>query len=107
MLNDEEKNFVEYWEANRERQNQFVYQLLSGLPFGLIFALPVLVAVIFHDWYKSMIYISPSQLIVVAIGVLIVSVFFAVFRMKVRWDQNEQQYKELKYKDAKDHAAHL
>ena len=107
MLNNDEKKFVQYWEQNREKQKHFGYQLLSGLPFGLVFALPVMVAVIFHDWYKSMIYISPSQLIVILIGVIIVAVFFSVFRMKVKWEHNEQLYKELKYKETKDHAAHL
>ncbi|MGH2565820.1 MAG: hypothetical protein ACRDE5_14985, partial [Ginsengibacter sp.] len=77
-----------------------------GLPMGLIFALPVLVAVIFHDWYKSMIYISDSQLIVIIIGVLAVAVFYAVFKMKFKWEQNEQLYKELKFKENQDNAAH-
>ncbi|MEP7229887.1 MAG: hypothetical protein ABI691_06520 [Ginsengibacter sp.] len=107
MLNMEEKKFIEYWENNRDRQKHFLYQLASGLPFGLLFALPVLVAVIFHDWYKTMVYISTSQVIVIIIGVLIVAIFFSVFRMKFRWEQNEQQYKELKYKQTKDDAAHL
>ncbi len=106
MLNNEEKLFLEYWEKNRDKQKHFLYQFASGLPFGLLFALPVLVAVIFHDWYKTMVYISGSQVIVIIIGVIIVAVFFAVFRMKFKWEQNEQLYKELKFKEQKDDAAH-
>ncbi|MDQ6842948.1 MAG: hypothetical protein M3Z92_01150 [Bacteroidota bacterium] len=107
MLTKDEKLFIEYWEKNKDKQKYFLYQLASGLPYGLVFALPVLVALIFHSWYKSMIYISGSQVIVIVIGVFIVAIFFAVFRMKFKWEQNEQMYKELKFKEGKDDAAHL
>lgn len=106
MLSKDEKLFLEYWEKNRDRQKHFMHQLASGLPMGLIFALPVLLAVIFHGWYKSMIYISGAQIIVIIIGVLGVAVFYAIFRMKFKWDNNEQLYKELKFKEHKDDAAH-
>ncbi|MEP6583892.1 MAG: hypothetical protein ABJA90_06485 [Ginsengibacter sp.] len=107
MLNNDERLFLEYWEKNRDKQKNFMYQLASGLPFGLLFSLPVLVVVIFHEWYKTMVYISPSQVIVIIIGVLMVAVFFSVFRMKFKWENNEQLYKELKFKEQKDDAAHL
>jgi hypothetical protein len=106
MLTKDEKLFIQYWENNREKKRHLSSMLVSGLPMGLIFALPVLLAVIFHDWYKSMIYISDAQLIVIMIGVLAIAVFYGVFRMKFRWQQNEQLYKELKLRDSADDAAH-
>ena len=107
MLTKDEKLFIEYWEKNRDKKKHFLSQLASGLPYGLVFALPVLVALIFHDWYKSMVYISSSQVIVITICVLGIAVFFAVFRQKFSWENNEQQYKELKFREQKDDAAHL
>ena len=106
MLTKDEKLFLEYWEKNRDKEKRFLRQLAGGLPIGLIFALPVLVAVIFHNWYKSMIYISGSQIIVIIVGVLVITVFFAIFRMKFKWENNEQLYKELKFKEKKDGAAY-
>ena len=106
MLTKEEKLFLEYWEKNRDKEKHFTRQLAGGLPIGLVFALPVLVAVIFHNWYKSMIYISGAQVILISIGVLGIAVFFAIFRMKFKWENNEQLYKELKFKAKKDDAAH-
>jgi pilus assembly protein TadC len=106
MITKDEKLFLEFWERNRDKEKQFLRQLVTGLPVGLIFALPVLVAVIFHNWYKSMTYISGSQVIVIIIGVLGVAVFFSVFRMRFKWERNEQLYKELKFKERKDDAAH-
>jgi len=106
MLTNDEKLFIEYWEKNRNKEKNFMRQLAGGLPIGLVFALPVLVVVIFHNWYKSMTYISGSQIIVITIGVLGIAVFFALFRMKFKWESNEQLYKELKFKEKMDDAAH-
>jgi hypothetical protein len=38
--------------------------------------------------------------------VLGVAVFFAIFRMRFKWEKNEQLYKELKFKEKQDDAAH-
>ena len=99
MLTTDEKLFLEFWEKNREKEKHFLRQLAGGLPIGLIFALPVLITVIFHNWYKSMTYISGAQVIVIVIGAFCIAIFFAVFRMKFKWENNEQLYKELKLKE--------
>jgi pilus assembly protein TadC len=106
MLTKDEKRFISFWEENREKAGKPVTQLARGLPLGLIFALPVLIAVIFHDWYKNMVYISNAEMIVIIIGVLAVAIFFAIFRMRFKWENNEQLYKELKFKEKNDDAAH-
>ena len=106
MLTKDEMLFIEYWEKNRGREKQFLRQLVGGLPMGLVFALPVLVAVLFHGWYKNMVDISDSQIIVIIIAVLCVAFFFSIFRGRFKWEQNEQLYKELKFKKRTDDAAH-
>jgi membrane protein YdbS with pleckstrin-like domain len=105
MITDQEKLFIDYWEANRDKQKKTLYQLALGLPIGLVFALPVLLSVIFHDWYKQMIFISASEITTILIAVLGIAVFFALFRMKFKWEENEQLYKELKFKEQKPDAA--
>ena len=105
MLTAEEKKFLEYWQENRVKEKKTWWLLVKGLPAGLYFALPILVVAIFHDWYKNMIYISDSQMILIIIGVLCTAVFFAIFKGRFMWDQNEQFYKELKFKQQKDKAA--
>ena len=60
---------------------------------------------IFHDWYKQMIFISASEITTILIAVLGIAVFFALFRMKFKWEENEQRYKELKFKEQKTDAA--
>ncbi len=106
MLTKDEKLFLEYWEKNRDKEKKTIRQFTTGIPIGLVFALPVLLAVIFHDWYKNMIYISNAQLIVIMIGVFIVAVFFGLFRNKFKWEKNDQLYKELKFKEKQHDTAH-
>lgn len=107
MLTKDERLFIEYWEKNRDNEKRFFRQLTYGSPWGLVFALPVLVAVIFHDWYKNMIPISKSLLILIIITVLCIAVFYSLFRMRFKWEANEQFYKELKFKEQKKDAADL
>jgi cbb3-type cytochrome oxidase subunit 3 len=52
----------------------------------------------FRGWYKNMPYISGSQLTVIMIAVLLIIVFYAIFRMRFKWELNEQRYNELKEK---------
>ncbi len=85
----------------REKQKKLLYKLAIGLPVGLVFSLPVLLSVLFHDWYKTMIFISSTQITLILITVFGIAVFFALFKMKFKWEENEQRYKELKFKQSK------
>mgnify|MGYP001604949763 FL=1 len=105
MLTQEEKSFILYWEKNREKDKKIFRKLLYGSPWGLIFALPILVAGIFHDWYKNMVYISPSLITTIIIGVIAIAVFYTLFSMQFKYDRNEQIYEELKFKQRKEDAA--
>lgn len=105
MLTKDERSFIDYWEKNREKDKKFFRQFMYGSPWGLIFALPILLAVIFHDWYKNMVYISPTLITLIIITVLGIAVFFTLFSMRFKWDRNEQIYKELKFRQKKEDAA--
>lgn len=107
MITEDEKSFIIYWEKNREKDKKIFTKFLYGSPWGLVFALPILVAVIFNGWYKNMIYISPTLITLIIIGVLGIAVFYTLFSMQFKWDRNEQIYKELKYKQSKEDAADL
>ena len=101
MLTNDEKLFMEYWEKNRDKEKKVFRQLIYGSRWGLIFALPILLVVIFDEWYKNMIPISKSQIILITITVIGIAVFYALFRMRFKWENNEQLYEELKFKEKK------
>jgi pilus assembly protein TadC len=105
MITEQEELFINYWEKSREKEKKILYQLAFGLPVGLVFALPILLSVLFKDWYKRMSFVSNSQVTVIMIAVLGIAVFFALLKMKFKWENNEQLYKELKFKQQKNDAA--
>ena len=102
MLTPKEEAFLEWWKANRDRQKKFMYQLLVGLPFGLLLGV-LIIANFFSGWYKraEMIANSGFNPMVLYLAALLIAVFFAVFSKKFQWDQQEQRYKELLFKKQK------
>ncbi|MFT3747445.1 MAG: hypothetical protein QM768_03985 [Agriterribacter sp.] len=96
-MTDEEKDFMIFWEANREKEKKTWRQLLIGLPLGMIFTLPILLN-LFSGWDKRATMVANAQLnpVILIIAVLLIASFFAIFNKKHRWDMNEQRYKELK-----------
>ena len=101
-MTEEEKDFMIFWEANREKEKKTWRQLLIGPPLGMIFTLPILLN-LFSGWDKRAAMVANTQLnpVVLIIAVLLIASFFAVFSKKHRWDMNEQRYKELKSKKEK------
>jgi hypothetical protein len=101
MLSEKEKLFVEYWKANRLKEKRLIYQLLSGLPIGFLFSLPIILLLFTGRlWYKRADMVARSQLnpFVLIIAVFLIAVFVAVLYRRHQWDMKEQQYKELRSK---------
>lgn len=96
MLTAEQEKFLHYWEANREKESKLLRQARGGLPIGLSVGAGILICV-FSGWYKRAMMelsteVSPALLIT---AILIISVMYAVFSQKQKWEMNEQSYKEL------------
>jgi hypothetical protein len=101
MLTKEEKGFIDYWEANRDRQKRLRNQLIIGLPTGLIFGLPVLLN-LFSDWNTQIKFMTRGQLNMLLIAVMLIVSFYAVFTIRHKWDLREQFYRELKAREKKE-----
>jgi len=97
MLTDEERQFVEYWEANRLRRKRGFRRLALGLPLASL----MVIAIIFNflsGWYKRAhmeLQAKGSLVLVVIIAGLLIVVFTTVFSAYHKWDINEQRYREL------------
>lgn len=112
MLNKKEENFYLFWEKNRVAYSTSVSKFLRGLPFAMLFGMPImlLIAVVyifFPDWYIKISKTSPESYLVVFIAVFIFIIFFAYIRMHFKWEMNEQAYKEMKHKLKKNEAANI
>ena len=99
MLTPKEEAFLVYWEANRLRQKRGIYQLLVGLPMGLLFG-GVILFNFYSGWYKRADMVANSKInpIVLLLAIAGIAIFFAVFSKKFQWDQYEQRYQELQIK---------
>jgi len=102
MLDQKEKLFVEYWELNRMKEKNIFYQLLTGLPIGLLFALPI-IFILFTGryWFKRADMVANTELnpVILVSAVLMIATFVAILYKRHQWDMKEQQYKELKVKE--------
>lgn len=106
MLSVKDKEFITYWETERERLSSFQSRLLSGLPMAVLFCIPVLlfitcVYLFFPEWYTKVSDRLPGSMITIVIALVICVVFFSYFRMQYKWENNEQIYRELKSKEHK------
>lgn len=94
-MDKSDEEFLKYWAATRDKEKKWLYQLMLGLPLGLVFGLPVLLSVLLRGWYKRMPYVSGTQFTLILMACMGIAVFYAIFRMKFKWDMNEQHYQEL------------
>jgi len=104
MLTDKEREFLLYWERNREKESSFASKLLGGLPMAILFSLPIILSVVavylfIPDWYMKISKTSPGTFITIIFAMLLISLFFSFFRMQFKWEMNEQLHKELKSKE--------
>lgn len=100
MLTEEENSFVEYWEQNRTRKRNLIWQLAAGLPLAAFISGGIFISY-FSDWYtRAVMQInwSASGVLVVIIALILIVVFVVVFSARHRWEMNEQRYKELLHK---------
>lgn len=105
MITEQERLFVEYWEANRLKEKKTLKQLLIGLPVGALFGVPIIFMLISgRFWYKRADMEAASHLnpLVLIVAVLAIIIFVAIFYKRHQWDMKEQQYLEIKGKEQHD-----
>lgn len=102
MLNEKEKLFVEYWQENRMKESSPYYQILTGLPMGLLFSVPIILILLSGKlWYKraDMVANSKMSTVVLLLAVFLIALFVAVLYKRHQWEMKEQQYLELKARE--------
>ena len=106
MLTQDEKDFMDYWERNRDRQKKVFKQLLLGIPIGLLFAIPIVISLL-SGWDKRAVMIANTSDFnpgILLAALLLIVGFIAIFSRRVKWDNYEQKYQELRAKQAREEA---
>lgn len=101
MLSEKEKAFVEYWKNSREKEKKLVWQLLIGIPAGLLFAVPILLFMFTGQfWYKRAIAVANTQVnpVIMILAIVLITLFVAIFHKRHQWELKDQLYQELLHK---------
>jgi hypothetical protein len=101
LLTDEEKRFVAYWEANRNRSKQRYVYFIIGLSVGLIAGLLIFGSIITNWYQRATMVANGSGLGVLPYCVVIIAAFMAYFYQNFRWEQNEARYQSFKAREEK------
>jgi uncharacterized BrkB/YihY/UPF0761 family membrane protein len=106
MLSEKDKEFITYWEKERERQNSVAAKLFSGIPMAILFSIPILLFItaiylFLPEWYTKVSGKLPGSISTIVVALIICTLFFAYFRMQFKWESNEQHYRELIHKKQK------
>jgi hypothetical protein len=103
-ITEEERKFLVYWEAQRNKERKLTNQLMFGLPIGILFSVPLIINFFMGKfWYKRADAVGISQFnpTVLVLAVLLITVFVALLNRRFRWEKLEQQYLEIKAKEMK------
>jgi hypothetical protein len=106
MITKKEKQFITYWEAERENRAKFSNKIMSGLPMAFLFALPIILSIVvvylfFPDFYTRISNMPKGIFATIFLAVILCVLFFSYFRMQYKWEMNEQLYRELNAKQKK------
>lgn len=100
MLSQKQKDFISYWEKQRDLQSTAQHKLISGLPVAGLYGLPILLSLVAvylfaPEWYTRVSKMQPGTVTAIVIAVLLFIVLFAFIRSHFKWEQKEQFYREL------------
>jgi len=103
MLSKKEEEFLKYWEQNRYKKKSLLYQFFPGLSVGLLLGAAILL-LFDSGWYQraNMVAQAQSSPLIIFLAIVCIVAFAGFFYKRFRWEMNEQSYKELKLKAAKD-----
>lgn len=95
-MNQEDRKFMEYWEACGESEKNSPKPLLIGFSSGLVFGVATLIS-LFSGWDKRAGMVANSRLNMglLLLIILAVAVFIAYFYRIYRWERNEEHYQSL------------
>jgi high-affinity Fe2+/Pb2+ permease len=96
MLTKEEELFIKYWYENRQKKARLYTQILPGIRVGFLISSAIL-ALVFSGWYEraQMQFHAKTPAWLLILAIMLLTTFCGIFIGKFKWEQLEQQYREL------------
>src|SRR5699024_10165548 len=94
-LTEEEKEFIQYWEEESQKERKWMNMVKKHLPRGLIFSLPIALF-FFIMGPKRRAIVTHAELTIIMICVFIIAVAYSIFKGYVKHDRLETYYQLLK-----------
>lgn len=100
MLSEKENEFVEHWKVVRAEYATWKSKLYRGLPMAIIFSIPILLSIsavefFSPEWFTKLSQSAKNATWPILLGIILIVLFFSVFRMHFQWEENEQIYQQL------------
>lgn len=97
-LTKEDKDFMAFWERERDRRKKWTYMLFHNLQIGILFGAPIaLFFMLEAPRHRSL--ITRTDLILIMTGIALTACFYAIFRGHSNWDASDSHYQILKMKE--------
>lgn len=105
-LTKEEKEFIVFWEKERDHRKKWTYLLFHNLQIGILFGVPIaLFFMLEAPRHRSL--ITHTDLVLIMVCIVLIVCFYAIFRGYSKWDDFNSHYQILKMKENSTSSAHL
>src|SRR5690606_32828574 len=105
-LTKEEKEFIAFWEKEKDRQKKWTYLLFHNLQIGILFGAPIaLFFMLEAPRHRSL--ITHTDLVLIMTCIVLIVCFYAIFRGYSKWDASNSHYQILKMKEDRSASSRL
>lgn len=97
-LSQADKEFISFWEKERDRRKKWSYLLFHNLRMGTLFGAPIAIFFMAEaPRHRSL--ITHTDLTIIMICIVLIIVFYAFFRGYSKWDKSNSRYEILKMRE--------
>jgi hypothetical protein len=95
----DEREFLAWWERNRDRRRRLGYGLWIGLPAGCMLAFPIFLNFLTgRFWYRRADAVGSSQFepFVLVLAVALIAGFTGWIHSRMQWERNEERSRGIR-----------
>lgn len=98
-VSKDEREFLEWWQRNRDRRRRLGYGLWIGLPAGCMLALPIFLNFLTgRFWYRRADAVGTTQFepFLLVVAVALIAGFTGMMHARMQWERNEERSRNIR-----------